>query len=128
MAKQPAKKVIAATPVVENKTVVNRAKRLARHLKQHPNDAQAVVASKTTKAPRKSSKTKGNFPAQKYKVRDDSGKVVGFANASSLYFANTLTIVEDGKIKQNPEIKEVWSWYKQQLANAATKGRRKHDR
>ncbi len=128
MAKQPAKKVIVATPVVENKTAINRAKRLARHLKQHPNDAQALVASKTTKAPRKASKAKGNFPAQKYPVRDESGKVVGFANASSLYFANTLTIVEDGKIKQNPEIKEVWSWYKQQLANAAVKGSRKHDR
>lgn len=128
MAKQPAKKVIVATPVVENKTAINRAKRLARHLKQHPNDAQAVAASKTTKAPRKASKTKGNFPAQKHKVRDDAGNIIGLANASSLYFANTLTIVEDGKIKQNPEIKEVWSWYKQQLANAATKGRRKHDR
>lgn len=128
MAKKPVKKVVVATPVVENKTAINRAKRLARHLKQHPNDAQAIAASKGAKAPRKSSKTKGNFPAQKHPVRDDSGKVVGVANFSTFYFANTMYIVEDGKIKQNPEIKEVWNWYKSQLANAATKGRRKHDR
>ena len=125
MAKQPAKKV--ATPVVENKTAINRAKRLARHLKQHPNDAQAKVASKNDKAPRKSSKTKGNFPAKKHKIRDDAGHFIGLANASAFYFTNRLTTVdEDGKLKQNPEIREVWSWYKQQLANAATKGRRKH--
>ena len=125
MAKQPAKKV--ATPVVENKTAINRAKRLARHLKQHPNDAQALVASKTTKAPRKASKAKGNFPTKKHKIRDDAGHFIGLANASAFYFTNRLTTVdEDGKLKQNPEIREVWSWYKSQLANAATKGRRKH--
>ena len=125
MAKQPAKKV--ATPVVENKTAINRAKRLARHLKQHPNDAQALVASKNDKAPRKSSKTKGNFPAKKHKIRDDAGHFIGLANASAFYFTNRLTTVdEDGKLKQNPEIREVWSWYKSQLANATTKGRRKH--
>jgi hypothetical protein len=129
MAKQPAKKVIVATPVVENKTAVNRAKRLARHLKQHPNDAQALVASKTTKAPRKASKTKGNFPAQKHPVRDESGKVVGFASYSSFsFYGSEMVQNEKGNWVQNPEVKEAWNKYKSKLANAAVKGRRKHDR
>ena len=125
MAKQPAKKV--ATPVVENKTAINRAKRLARHLKQHPNDAQALVASKNTKAPRKASKEKGNFPKMKFPVRDASGKVVGFANFSTFSFANNILVLnEKGNLTENPEIRIEWNKYKSQLANAATKGRRKH--
>lgn len=124
MAKQPAKK---STPVVENKTAINRAKRLARHLKQHPNDTQAQKAAKGTKAPRKAPKAKGVHPQPKYKLRDASGKIVGLANFSTFSFANNILVLnEKGNLTENPEIRVEWNKYKSALANAATKGRRKH--
>lgn len=120
MAKQPQKKPVVATPVVENQTEKNRARRLARHLKNHPNDKQASVAATKSKAPRKAPKTKGNFPAAKFPVRDESGKVVGFANYKTFYFCGIEMIVgEKGTLVQNPEIREAWNRYKSQLANAS---------
>ena len=125
MAKKPAKKVTVATPVVESKTAQNRKARLARHLKKHPNDAQAVLAQKKDKAPRKASKTKGNFPEQKYPVRDESGKVVGYASYKTFSFYGIETILsEKGTWVANPEVKEAWNRYKSQLANESRKGRR----
>lgn len=120
MAKQSQKKPVVATPVVESKTAINRAKRLARHLKQHPNDKQASAAATKSKSPRKASKAKGNFPAAKHPVRDESGKVVGFANYSTFSFCGIEMVVgEKGNLVQNPEIREVWNKYKSQLANAS---------
>lgn len=111
MAKQPAKK---STPVVvDNKTAINRAKRLARHLKQHPNDAQAQKAAKGTKAPRKAPKAKGVHPQPKYKLRDASGKIVGLANFSTFDFATNMFIVgERGNLVLNPEVKLAWQRFK----------------
>jgi len=56
---KPAKKVAVSAAVVENKTSINRKARLERHLKKHPNDAQAKKAQTSTKAPRKAPKVKG---------------------------------------------------------------------
>lgn len=44
------------------KRIKNRKAKLARHLKKHPNDAQAVSALKTEGTQRTPSITKGNFP------------------------------------------------------------------
>lgn len=118
MAKKPqAKKV--ETIIVESATSKNRKARLERHLKKHPNDVQAQKASTSTKAPRKAPKVKGVHPKQKFKLRDASGKVVGLANFSTFDFANAIFIQnDDGKLVENPEIRQAWNHYKSQLANA----------
>lgn len=56
------------------KRIANRKARLARHLKQHPNDAQALTASSVEGSPREKATTKGNFPAKKYFVYDGAGQ------------------------------------------------------
>ena len=119
---KPAKKVAVSAAVVENKTSINRKARLERHLKKHPNDAQAKKAQTSTKAPRKAPKVKGAHPRQKFKLRDASGKVIGQANFSTFDFATSIFIVnESGKLQENPEIKQAWNRYKSQLANERAK-------
>ncbi len=51
----------------------NRKKRIAKHLKKHPNDAQTVKAATKPKAKRSASKSKGNFPPAKFILRDSAG-------------------------------------------------------
>ena len=118
MAKKPqAKKV--ETIIVESATSKNRKARLERHLKKHPNDVQAQKASTSTKAPRKAPKVKGVHPKQKFKLRDASGKVIGLANFSTFDFANAIFIQNDeGKLVENPEIRQAWNRYKSLLVNA----------
>lgn len=69
------KAVQKETVVVESQTAKNRARRLAKHQKAHPNDKQAARAS-ATPAVRKKPKTKGNYPAKVVKIRDAAGHVV----------------------------------------------------
>lgn len=71
-AKKAAQKVEA---VVNTKTEQNRARRLAKHQKAHPNDKQAARAS-TTAPVRKKPKAKGNFPAPVVKIRDAAGNLI----------------------------------------------------
>ncbi len=71
-AKKAAQKVEA---VVNTKTEQNRARRLAKHQKAHPNDKQAARASATAPV-RKKPKAKGNFPAPVVKIRDAAGHLV----------------------------------------------------
>lgn len=67
---------------VHAQTEQNRARRLAKHQKAHPNDKQAAKAS-ATPALRKKSKAKGNYPDQVIKVRDAAGHVV--VRSGSIY-------------------------------------------
>lgn len=67
-----------ATYKSESRLVKNQAKRRARHLKNHPNDAQSkdnAVVGVRRKTPNK----RGNFPAANRNkfYRDASGKSVG---------------------------------------------------
>lgn len=54
----------------------NRKARLARHLKNHPNDAQTASAEGTSGTYRSKSHTKGNFPKSKDFVVVNGQKVV----------------------------------------------------
>lgn len=78
MAKQKTK--AAATPAVKTfaTTEANRKARLARHLKNHPNDAQAASAP-ATPAVRQKPKAKGAFPAAKTRLVIHTAD--GFVNA-----------------------------------------------
>ena len=53
---------------------VNRKRKLAKHLKNHPNDAQAASAVGKPKAHRVKSHVKGHYPKAKDVVLDRSGK------------------------------------------------------
>ena len=66
---------------VFTKTEQNRARRLAKHQKAHPNDKQAVRASVAAPVRRKP-KTKGNYPAKVVKIRDAAGHVI---HAGAIY-------------------------------------------
>lgn len=66
---------------VFTKTEQNRARRLAKHQKAHPNDKQAARASATAPIRRKP-KTKGNFPAKVVKIRDAAGHLI---HSGSIY-------------------------------------------
>ena len=58
------------------KRIKNRKARLARHLKKHPNDAQAVDATKVEGKQRDKSGTKGNYPEQKFYLFDKAGNKI----------------------------------------------------
>jgi hypothetical protein len=73
MAKKNTKKVEAVSVVVADKTAQNREARIARHLKRHPTDGQAIHAPKVG-AKRKKPVKKGDFPSPVYVARDASGK------------------------------------------------------
>ena len=61
------------TYAVEGRREKNRIARLNRHLKKFPDDAAALKALKTAKAPRKASRVKGHFPDEKVFVVDGAG-------------------------------------------------------
>ncbi len=60
--------------------IKNRKARLARHLKNHPNDNQAVVAAKVEGNQKQSSGVKGHFPARKDILRDGAGNLIEMSN------------------------------------------------
>ena len=78
MAKQKTSVQVATASVAQIKTDANRDARLARHLKKHPNDVQALSAKGKQKTPRKASKVKGNFPSKKYFYLDGASQKVMF--------------------------------------------------
>lgn len=80
MAKAPKK---AAETKVDTKafnTQKNRERRLARHLKLHPNDVQSKEGFKGTQ--RSKPKTKGNFPEAKVWFHDEAGHKTQFVSES----------------------------------------------
>lgn len=96
------------TVVVNTKTEQNRARRLAKHLKKHPKDAQAANAPKQA-AVRRKPKNKGTAPQQVVKIRDNAGHVV---HAGSIY-----GFVPDAPTKREERQKE-----NQPFFNALDKG------
>lgn len=86
MAKSKAKtKVAAPVVVVESTTAKNRARRLAKHLKQHPNDVQTQNAPKegTPRAkPKASNSTRQAYKLLTY-VENYGHKMVAFQLARS---------------------------------------------
>ena len=125
MAKKPQKQAAVVQAPTTSQTEKNRQARIARHRKTHPTDLQAKEAAKHAGAPRKAPKVKGNFKKPLFKIRDASGKVTGYANYVTFYFAGRETLVnEKGQLVQNPEVKEVWNEYKSSLANAVRQERK----
>ena len=123
--KKPQKQAAVVQASTTSQTEKNRQARIARHLKTHPTDLQAKEAAKHAGAPRKAPKIKGNFKKPLFKIRDASGKVTGYANYVTFYFAGKETLVnEKGQLVQNPEVKEVWNEYKSSLANAVQRKQR----
>lgn len=61
-------------------TQKNRATKLARHLKRHPNDVQSEKGFLGT--PRSKPKTKGNYPEAKTWVYDEAGHKTHFVSES----------------------------------------------
>lgn len=81
MAKAPKK--VAVETKVDTKTLAtqkNRERRLARHLKAHPNDVQSKKGFTAT--PRSKPKSKGNFPESKTWIRDAAGNKELFVSES----------------------------------------------
>lgn len=78
MAKQKSRKGKGSyvTYEKENRASKNRAKKLARHLKKHPNDAQAASAVGKDKRIRKKPMNRGNYPAAKPFVTEVTGQRV----------------------------------------------------
>jgi len=74
MAKKVSKKGKGAyaTYAGENRAMVNKVRRVTRHLKNHPNDTQTTVAGLNPTA-KKAPRTKGNFPDQKTYWYDGAG-------------------------------------------------------
>lgn len=95
-----------ATQKVEAKvftqTEKNRARRLEKHLKNHPNDKQAAKATATAPV-RKKSKAKGNFPAPVVKIRDAAGNVL---HRGSIY-----GFIPDAPRKREEAMKERQPFY-----------------
>ena len=58
------------------KRIKNRKAKLARHLKKHPEDTQAVAAAKTDGTQRDKSSTKKAYPAAKFTLRNEAGHVI----------------------------------------------------
>jgi len=54
--------------------LANRKRKLARHLKKHPQDAQAETATKKDGVHRTSAGTKGSFPLKRDFVYDGAGQ------------------------------------------------------
>lgn len=52
----------------ESRLQKNRTKRLERHLKKHPNDAQTAAAAKKPVTPRAAPSKRGNYPESKTRV------------------------------------------------------------
>ncbi|QDF14734.1 hypothetical protein PONTUS_85 [Vibrio phage Pontus] len=70
MAKKPAKTVNTAT------TERNKARRLARHVKAHPNDAQSAARVGKPRSVRKAPFVKGSFRKVNKAYRDEAGHVL----------------------------------------------------
>lgn len=76
MAKQPKK--VETAPLANEATTKNRVRRLAKHLKKHPKDAQAVLASKKDAPVRRKPRVKGSVsktPTFREFQNDVAGKV-----------------------------------------------------
>lgn len=56
------------------KRAKNRKTRLARHLKKHPEDTQALTALGTDGTQKVNPSTKGNFPDEKFYLYDGAGR------------------------------------------------------
>ncbi|AUG85293.1 hypothetical protein FDJ20_gp091 [Vibrio phage Thalassa] len=70
MAKKPAKTVNTAT------TERNKARRLARHVKAHPKDAQSAARVGKPRSVRKAPFVKGSFRKVNKAYRDEAGHVL----------------------------------------------------
>ena len=65
----------------EDRATKNRAAKLARHLKKHPNDEVASVAAKAKRGHTRTKSTKkGNFPDKKVWVYDGAGHKILMTN------------------------------------------------
>jgi uncharacterized membrane-anchored protein len=60
-----------ATYSSENRALVNKKRKVAKHLAKHPKDEQ--TAKEVAYAPRKAPRTRGNFPKQKFYHYDGAG-------------------------------------------------------
>lgn len=80
MAKAPKKAVEAKVDTKAMSTQKNRERRLARHLKAHPADAQSKEEFKGTQ--RSKPKTKGNFPEAKVWFINGAGRKEQFVSES----------------------------------------------
>ena len=109
-AKKAAQKVEV---VVNTKTEQNRARRLAKHQKAHPNDKQAARASATAPV-RKKSKAKGNFPATVVKIRDAAGNLI---HRGSIY-----GFIPDAPRKREEAMKERQPFYDFMVRGVASFG------
>jgi|TARA_R110000796_G_scaffold103257_9_gene212463 hypothetical protein len=71
-----------ATYASENRALVNKKRKVAKHLAKHPKDKQ--TAKEVAYTPRKAPRTKGSFPPQKFYYYDGAGhkiEIVGFVPA-----------------------------------------------
>lgn len=80
MAKAPKKAVEVKVDTKAMATQKNRERRLARHMKLHPNDVQSKEEFKGTQ--RSKPKTKGNFPEAKVWFHDAAGHKTQFVSES----------------------------------------------
>lgn len=80
MAKAPKKAVEVKVDTKTIATQKNRERRLARHLKAHPNDVQSKDGFKGTA--RSKPKSKGNFPEAKVWIVDEAGNKELFVSES----------------------------------------------
>lgn len=60
----------------EGRAEKNRAKRIAKHLKNHPNDAQTARAKGKAKSPKQKPRTTLGHQAPRMVLRDPAGNVI----------------------------------------------------
>lgn len=66
----------------------NKEARLARHIKNHPNDEQSAKMKGRLSGTRKPSVVKGNFPDPITRLRDKAGHVTATVEVHQLQFKN----------------------------------------
>lgn len=76
MAKQPTSAKAAAKSVNMTRTAQNKAARLARHVKNHPNDEQSAKVVGKSLSTRQTPRVKGNFRKVNKAYRDEAGHVL----------------------------------------------------
>ncbi len=74
--KSASQKLQSAAYKADSRAAKNRARKLARHMKKHPNDAQAERMVGKAHTYRKAPRVKGAFPAEKWVPRDGAGNAL----------------------------------------------------